>query len=148
MMIDKAARLAAERHAGQFRKGPAGSPYITHCGEVAALVAEHGGTEAAIAAAWLHDTVEDTGTSLAEIEPRTFSFNSPYGACPVCDGLGVVEGTLADGVTAKDVILHIIGVIGTGGGIGHVIEYRGSAIRVAPHVYNDGADIAALLAAL
>ncbi len=40
-----------------------------------------------------------------------------------------VEGALADGVTAKDVILHIIGVIGTGGGIGHVIEYRGSAIR-------------------
>jgi len=27
-------------------------------------------------------------TSLAEIEPRTFSFNSPYGACPVCEGLG------------------------------------------------------------
>jgi 3-isopropylmalate/(R)-2-methylmalate dehydratase large subunit len=40
-----------------------------------------------------------------------------------------VDGQLADGVTAKDVILHIIGVIGTGGGIGHVIEYRGSAIR-------------------
>ena len=40
-----------------------------------------------------------------------------------------VEGELAPGVTAKDVILHIIGVIGTGGGIGHVIEYRGSAIR-------------------
>jgi 3-isopropylmalate/(R)-2-methylmalate dehydratase large subunit len=40
-----------------------------------------------------------------------------------------VEGTLRRGVTAKDVILHIIGVIGTGGGIGHVIEYRGSAIR-------------------
>ena len=40
-----------------------------------------------------------------------------------------VEGDLAPGVTAKDVILHIIGVIGTGGGIGHVIEYRGSAIR-------------------
>ncbi len=27
-------------------------------------------------------------TSLSEIEPRTFSFNSPHGACPVCDGLG------------------------------------------------------------
>jgi 3-isopropylmalate/(R)-2-methylmalate dehydratase large subunit len=40
-----------------------------------------------------------------------------------------VEGDLQHGVTAKDVILHIIGVIGTGGGIGHVIEYRGSAIR-------------------
>jgi 3-isopropylmalate/(R)-2-methylmalate dehydratase large subunit len=40
-----------------------------------------------------------------------------------------VDGPLRPGVTAKDVILHIIGVIGTGGGIGHVIEYRGSAIR-------------------
>jgi len=40
-----------------------------------------------------------------------------------------VEGTLPAGVTAKDVALTIIGTIGTGGGIGHVIEYRGSAIR-------------------
>jgi 3-isopropylmalate/(R)-2-methylmalate dehydratase large subunit len=40
-----------------------------------------------------------------------------------------VDGELAPGVTAKDVILAIIGHIGTGGGIGHVIEYRGSAIR-------------------
>ncbi|MBW8785774.1 MAG: 3-isopropylmalate dehydratase large subunit [Novosphingobium sp.] len=36
-----------------------------------------------------------------------------------------VEGELAPGVTAKDLILHIIGVIGTAGGTGHVIEYRG-----------------------
>jgi 3-isopropylmalate/(R)-2-methylmalate dehydratase large subunit len=40
-----------------------------------------------------------------------------------------VEGDLAPDVTAKDVILAIIGRIGTGGGIGHVIEYRGSAVR-------------------
>jgi 3-isopropylmalate/(R)-2-methylmalate dehydratase large subunit len=40
-----------------------------------------------------------------------------------------VEGDLPLGVTAKDVILAIIGRIGTGGGIGSVIEYRGSAIR-------------------
>ncbi|MEY3681293.1 MAG: 3-isopropylmalate dehydratase large subunit [Ilumatobacteraceae bacterium] len=40
-----------------------------------------------------------------------------------------VDGVLPEGVTAKDVILAIIGRIGTGGGIGHVIEYRGSAIR-------------------
>jgi 3-isopropylmalate/(R)-2-methylmalate dehydratase large subunit len=40
-----------------------------------------------------------------------------------------VDGELPPGVTAKDVILAIIGEIGTGGGIGHVIEYRGSAIR-------------------
>jgi 3-isopropylmalate/(R)-2-methylmalate dehydratase large subunit len=40
-----------------------------------------------------------------------------------------IEGELPAGVTAKDVILAVIGEIGTGGGIGHVIEYRGSTIR-------------------
>ncbi|MEA2531385.1 MAG: 3-isopropylmalate/(R)-2-methylmalate dehydratase large subunit [Thermomicrobiales bacterium] len=40
-----------------------------------------------------------------------------------------VDGELGPGVTAKDIILAIIGQIGTGGGIGHIIEYRGSAIR-------------------
>jgi 3-isopropylmalate/(R)-2-methylmalate dehydratase large subunit len=40
-----------------------------------------------------------------------------------------VDGELPYGVTAKDLILAIIGRIGTGGGIGSVIEYRGSAIR-------------------
>jgi 3-isopropylmalate/(R)-2-methylmalate dehydratase large subunit len=40
-----------------------------------------------------------------------------------------VDGELEDGVTAKDVILAIIGHIGTGGGIGSVIEYRGSVFR-------------------
>ena len=39
-----------------------------------------------------------------------------------------VEGDLPAGVTAKDLILAIIGTIGTGGGIGSIIEYRGSAI--------------------
>jgi 3-isopropylmalate/(R)-2-methylmalate dehydratase large subunit len=39
-----------------------------------------------------------------------------------------VDGELPPGVTAKDVVLAIIGAIGTGGGIGHVIEYRGSAV--------------------
>ena len=40
-----------------------------------------------------------------------------------------VDGTLADSVTAKDVILAIIGKIGTAGGTGHVIEFAGSVIR-------------------
>jgi 3-isopropylmalate/(R)-2-methylmalate dehydratase large subunit len=40
-----------------------------------------------------------------------------------------VNGKLADGVVAKDVILTIIRTIGVGGGIGHVIEYRGDTIR-------------------
>lgn len=41
----------------------------------------------------------------------------------------VVEGELHEGVTSKDVILHIIGVIGTAGGTGAVIEYAGSVFR-------------------
>jgi 3-isopropylmalate/(R)-2-methylmalate dehydratase large subunit len=40
-----------------------------------------------------------------------------------------LDGKLAPAVTAKDVILRVIGEIGVGGGTGHVIEYRGSAIR-------------------
>ena len=40
-----------------------------------------------------------------------------------------VDGALPPGVTAKDLVLAIIGRIGTGGGSGHIIEYRGSAIR-------------------
>ncbi|MFZ2511834.1 MAG: 3-isopropylmalate dehydratase large subunit [Gordonia sp. (in: high G+C Gram-positive bacteria)] len=40
-----------------------------------------------------------------------------------------VDGELAEGVTAKDLILAIIAEIGTGGGQGHILEYRGSAIE-------------------
>ena len=40
-----------------------------------------------------------------------------------------VEGALTEGVTAKDMVLHIIGEIGTAGGTGHVIEFAGQAVR-------------------
>ena len=40
----------------------------------------------------------------------------------------IVNGELGLGVTAKDIILHIIGQIGTAGGTGYVIEYSGEAI--------------------
>ncbi len=40
-----------------------------------------------------------------------------------------IEGDLSAGVTAKDVALAVIGTLGTGGGIGRVIEYRGSTVR-------------------
>jgi 3-isopropylmalate/(R)-2-methylmalate dehydratase large subunit len=53
--------------------------------------------------------------SLPQIRPKTMAVT--------------VDGALQPGVGAKDVILAIIGKIGTGGGIGHIIEYRGSAIR-------------------
>jgi 3-isopropylmalate/(R)-2-methylmalate dehydratase large subunit len=53
--------------------------------------------------------------SLPQLRPKTMAVN--------------VDGTAPAGVTAKDIILAIIGQIGTGGGIGHVIEFRGAAIR-------------------
>ncbi len=53
--------------------------------------------------------------TLPLIRPKTMAIN--------------VEGTLKEGVTSKDIILAIIAKIGTGGGQGYVLEYRGSAIR-------------------
>src|SRR5246127_3419997 len=41
----------------------------------------------------------------------------------------IVDGALSEGVNAKDIVLAIIGEIGTAGGTGHVIEYAGEAIR-------------------
>ncbi|QLL32925.1 hypothetical protein HG536_0D04470 [Torulaspora globosa] len=41
----------------------------------------------------------------------------------------LVEGDLSPGITSKDLVLHIIGVIGTAGGTGHVIEFAGKAIE-------------------
>jgi 3-isopropylmalate/(R)-2-methylmalate dehydratase large subunit len=53
--------------------------------------------------------------TLPQSKPKTFRIN--------------VEGALPYGVTAKDIILDIIGRIGTAGATGHVIEFAGSAIR-------------------
>ena len=53
--------------------------------------------------------------TLPQQRPRTLAVN--------------VDGDLRPGVTAKDVILAILGVLGTSGGIGYIAEYRGSAIR-------------------
>ena len=53
--------------------------------------------------------------TLPLIRPKTMAIN--------------VEGTLKPGVTSKDIILAVIAKIGTGGGQGYVLEYRGSAIR-------------------
>jgi len=52
---------------------------------------------------------------LLQQKPKTFALN--------------VSGKLPDGVTAKDLILAVIGEVGVSGGTGHVIEYRGSAIE-------------------
>jgi len=52
---------------------------------------------------------------LLQRKPKSFAIN--------------VEGKLQAGVTAKDLVLHIIGTIGVNGGTGHVLEYRGGTIE-------------------
>lgn len=48
----------------------------------------------------------DCGISFPELQPRTFSFNSPYGACEQCDGLGVQTNSQArDGTQQEDFVL-------------------------------------------
>ena len=58
-LLERAERFARVCHAGQCRKGAAKEPYTIHLEEVSSLVKKWGGSEEAIAAAWLHDTVED-----------------------------------------------------------------------------------------
>lgn len=60
---------AAHGATGQKRKYTE-EPYVVHLREVADLVTEHGGDEAMIAAAWLHDVVEDTEITLDQIEAQ------------------------------------------------------------------------------
>src|SRR6202008_3058708 len=60
----------------------------------------------------------DCKTNLDEIEPRTFSFNSPYGACPECDGLGSHEGFVPE-LVLTDLSLSLAG--------GAVAPWRGAS---------------------
>ena len=67
-MVERARVFATAAHAavGQVRKYTF-EPYIVHPAEVAKIVGDAGGTEAMVAAAWLHDTVEDTGVTIETI---------------------------------------------------------------------------------
>jgi len=64
-LIDRAYRVAEEAHQGQMRHS--GKPYITHCLEVAGILAEMGAPAEVIAAGLLHDTVEDTKVTLRDL---------------------------------------------------------------------------------
>lgn len=64
-IIGRAYQVASEKHSGQKRQS--GEPYITHPLAVAQILAEMGLGPRAIAAALLHDTVEDTGYALSEL---------------------------------------------------------------------------------
>ena len=76
--------VAAQCHRGQLRKS--GDPYITHPLAVATILAELGMDTTTLVAALLHDTVEDTGLTLADVEEE----------------FGVEVAHLVDGVTKLD----------------------------------------------
>ena len=64
-MVERAYRTAEEAHKNQKRQS--GKAYITHCLEVACILAEMGAPAEVVAAGLLHDTVEDTKTSLQDL---------------------------------------------------------------------------------
>lgn len=69
-LLLRALQFAAEKHKGQHRKDVAGSPYINHPIAVAEVLARVGGVQdvEVLAAALLHDTVEDTDATFEDIE--------------------------------------------------------------------------------
>lgn len=71
-LVVRAHSFAIEAHGPQTRKYT-GDPYVTHCGEVARMVAMVGLDEEAIAAAWLHDTLEDCPQVTVDILERAFN---------------------------------------------------------------------------
>ena len=82
-ILSKAEIFARRVHADQVRANIAREPYTSHLREVAELVKCSGGTDEEIVAAWLHDSIEDTPTTLGEII-ATF---------------GAEIGTIVDGLT-------------------------------------------------
>jgi 3-isopropylmalate/(R)-2-methylmalate dehydratase large subunit len=93
---------------------------ITQPGKTVVCGDSHTSTHGAVGALAFGIGTTEVGHVLAtqcllQRKPRTFAIN--------------VNGTLRPGVTAKDLILAIIGKIGVSGGTGHVIEYRGDTIR-------------------
>jgi (p)ppGpp synthase/HD superfamily hydrolase len=65
--VRAALEKARSDHAGQVRNGSGGMPYAEHPVAVASLLDEHGYGEEVLAAALLHDVVEDSGTTLDEL---------------------------------------------------------------------------------
>ena len=66
-LVQRAQAFAMDAHAGQTRKGAAREPYAVHLAEVATLTRAFGGDDAAVAAAWLHDCIEDCAVVDAEV---------------------------------------------------------------------------------
>lgn len=69
-LVADALEFAREAHAGQVRNGSGGMPYIEHPQAVAALLAEHHFDDEILAAALLHDVVEDSETTVEDLRTR------------------------------------------------------------------------------
>ena len=69
-LVREALAQATAAHAGQVRNGSGGMPYIEHPIAVADLLDEHGFGDEVLAAALLHDVVEDSETTVAELRER------------------------------------------------------------------------------
>lgn len=76
-VVGAALAVASDAHAGQIRNGSGGKPYIEHPVAVADLLERHGFGEEVLAAALLHDVVEDSETTVAELRER---FGDPVAA--------------------------------------------------------------------
>ncbi len=76
-LVERALVMATRAHAGRVRKGGS-EPEITHPVAVARIVAHHGYGDVAIAAALLHDVVEDT-----DLEPEDLRAEFPEGVCRI-----------------------------------------------------------------
>lgn len=88
-LVRAALEKAREAHAGQVRNGSGGMPYVEHPVTVAALLDEHGYGSEALAAALLHDVVEDSETTLEELR-------EPFG-----DAVAGMVGALSDDETIE-----------------------------------------------
>ncbi len=87
-LIERAYAVALQAHDGQFRKS--GEPYITHPIAVAEIIAGLGLPDTVIAGAFLHDVVEDTGLTLADVEAE----------------FGAEIASFVDGVTKLDKLAY------------------------------------------
>lgn len=70
LLVLSAADFAAHAHRAQRDKGPAAGPYVNHVIEVARLLAEAGAPLPVVLAGLLHDTIEDTGVTEAELAEK------------------------------------------------------------------------------
>ena len=89
-LLREALATATEAHAGQIRNGAGGIPYIEHPVAVAELLAEDGWTDEVLAAALLHDVIEDSELTLDDLQGQ---FGDPVA--------GLV-GSLSDNETIAD----------------------------------------------